>query len=156
MRGLKLFGLCVIYWNPGKNVTVKLVKKVQKRKSGGAKRTVTKSVREDSFFNFFSPPAQALSDELNEKENSNSALSFHKMLAEVVAIHVNTVLAKCIQIQEYVVVFVAVDYLTETSSGLSYSLKIEVLHPCRGRHNRAPNRPKHNQTTNERQECPQQ
>ncbi|KAH8878162.1 Nucleosome assembly protein 1-like 4 [Schistosoma japonicum] len=129
---------------------------VQKRKSGGAKRTVTKSVREDSFFNFFSPPAQALSDELNEKENSNSALSFHKMLAEVVAIHVNTVLAKCIQIQEYVVVFVAVDYLTETSSGLSYSLKIEVLHPCRGRHNRAPNRPKHNQTTNERQECPQQ
>ncbi|KAK4471218.1 hypothetical protein MN116_004666 [Schistosoma mekongi] len=57
---------CVIYWNPGKNVTVKLVKKVQKRKSGGAKRTVTKSVREDSFFNFFSPPAQALSDELDE------------------------------------------------------------------------------------------
>ncbi|CAH8846429.1 unnamed protein product [Trichobilharzia szidati] len=57
---------CVINWNPGKNVTVKLVKKVQKRKSGGAKRTVTKSVREDSFFNFFSPPAENLSDDLDE------------------------------------------------------------------------------------------
>ncbi|VDP95881.1 unnamed protein product [Trichobilharzia regenti] len=34
---------CVINWNPAKNVTVKLVKKVQKRKIKGAKRTVTKS-----------------------------------------------------------------------------------------------------------------
>ncbi|KAF6772365.1 hypothetical protein AHF37_08164 [Paragonimus kellicotti] len=34
---------CVINWNPGKNVTVK--------------RTITKNVQEDSFFNFFDPPA---------------------------------------------------------------------------------------------------
>ncbi|CAH8292143.1 unnamed protein product [Schistosoma turkestanicum] len=59
-KGRKLFAL------KGKNVTVKLVKKVQKRKSGGAKRTVTKSVREDSFFNFFDPPAETLSDDLDE------------------------------------------------------------------------------------------
>ncbi|KAF5394367.1 Nucleosome assembly protein 1 [Paragonimus heterotremus] len=48
---------CVINWNPGKNVTVKVIKKVQKKKGGQAKRTITKNVQEDSFFNFFDPPA---------------------------------------------------------------------------------------------------
>ena len=47
---------CKIDWNPGKNVTVKLVKKTQKHKARGMKRTVTKTVQNDSFFNFFSPP----------------------------------------------------------------------------------------------------
>lgn len=47
---------CTINWNKGKNVTLKTVKKKQKHKSRGVIRTVTKTVQNDSFFNFFSPP----------------------------------------------------------------------------------------------------
>ena len=45
-----------IDWKQGKNITVKVIKKVQKHKGRGTKRTVTKTVQNDSFFNFFSPP----------------------------------------------------------------------------------------------------
>jgi len=45
---------CTISWKEGKNVTMKMVKK--KQKSKGKTRTVTKQVKRDSFFNFFSPP----------------------------------------------------------------------------------------------------
>jgi nucleosome assembly protein 1-like 1 len=48
---------CTINWKSGKNVTVKTVKKKQKHKSKGNVRTVTKTVKNDSFFNFFDPPA---------------------------------------------------------------------------------------------------
>ncbi|XP_025086632.1 nucleosome assembly protein 1-like 1 isoform X3 [Pomacea canaliculata] len=47
---------CPITWNKGKNVTVKVVKKKQKHKGRGTTRTVTKTVQNDSFFNFFNPP----------------------------------------------------------------------------------------------------
>lgn len=47
---------CTIDWQKGKNVTVKTVTKKQKHKSRGSVRTVTKTVQNDSFFNFFSPP----------------------------------------------------------------------------------------------------
>jgi len=47
---------CTIDWKKGKNVTVKVVKKVQKHKGRGTKRTVMKTVQNDSFFNFFAPP----------------------------------------------------------------------------------------------------
>ena len=47
---------CTIHWKSGKNVTVKTVKKKQKHKSKGSVRTVTKTVKNDSFFNFFDPP----------------------------------------------------------------------------------------------------
>ena len=47
---------CPIDWKQGKNITIKLIKKVQKHKGRGTKRTVTKTVQNDSFFNFFSPP----------------------------------------------------------------------------------------------------
>ncbi|KAJ8676645.1 hypothetical protein QAD02_012432 [Eretmocerus hayati] len=47
---------CVIDWKKGKNVTVKTIKKNQKHKSRGSMRTITKTVQNDSFFNFFSPP----------------------------------------------------------------------------------------------------
>lgn len=47
---------CTINWNKGKNVTLKTVKKKQKHKSRGVVRTVTKTVQNDSFFNFFTPP----------------------------------------------------------------------------------------------------
>jgi len=46
----------VIDWKKGKNVTIKTIKKNQKHKSRGSMRTVTKTVQNDSFFNFFSPP----------------------------------------------------------------------------------------------------
>ncbi|KAF5274286.1 hypothetical protein FQR65_LT04404 [Abscondita terminalis] len=46
---------CIINWNKGKNVTLKTVKKKQKHKSRGLVRTVTKTVQNDSFFNFFAP-----------------------------------------------------------------------------------------------------
>jgi nucleosome assembly protein 1-like 1 len=51
---------CDIHWNAGKNVTVKSIKKKQKKKGGkdaGSVRVVTKLEKVDSFFNFFSPPA---------------------------------------------------------------------------------------------------
>ncbi|KAG7215851.1 hypothetical protein INR49_021832 [Caranx melampygus] len=40
----------------GKNVTLKTIKKKQKHKGRGTVRTVTKTVPNDSFFNFFTPP----------------------------------------------------------------------------------------------------
>ena len=51
-----IFQGCTIDWKKGKNVTVKVVKKKQKHKSRGAVRTIIKTVQNDSFFNFFSPP----------------------------------------------------------------------------------------------------
>lgn len=47
---------CTIDWTKGKNVTLKTIKKKQKHKGRGTVRTVTKTVPNDSFFNFFSPP----------------------------------------------------------------------------------------------------
>nr|AEE61808.1 unknown [Dendroctonus ponderosae] len=47
---------CTINWNKGKNPTIKTIKKKQKHKSRGVLRVVTKTVQNDSFFNFFSPP----------------------------------------------------------------------------------------------------
>ena len=44
---------CTVEWKKGKNLTVKQVKKKQKHKSKGSIRTVTKQVKADSFFNFF-------------------------------------------------------------------------------------------------------
>ncbi|KAF0311838.1 Nucleosome assembly protein 1-like 1 [Amphibalanus amphitrite] len=48
---------CTIDWQKGKNITLKTIKKKQKHKSRGSTRTITKTVQNDSFFNFFSPPA---------------------------------------------------------------------------------------------------
>jgi nucleosome assembly protein 1-like 1 len=61
---------CTIDWQKGKNVTVKVIKKVQKHKGRGTKRTVTKTVQADSFFNFFSPPT-VLDDEEPEEETES-------------------------------------------------------------------------------------
>merc|ERR1719264_2124871 len=55
---------CTINWKePGKNLTVKTVKNKQKHKSKGNVRTITKQVKNDSFFNFFDPPP--ISDDPN-------------------------------------------------------------------------------------------
>ena len=47
---------CKIDWNAGKNITQKTVKKKQKHKGRGQTRVITKTVQNDSFFNFFNPP----------------------------------------------------------------------------------------------------
>lgn len=51
-----VFVRCTIDWTKGKNVTLKTIKKKQKHKGRGTVRTVTKTVPNDSFFNFFTPP----------------------------------------------------------------------------------------------------
>lgn len=59
---------CTIDWNKGKNVTVKTVKKTQRHKGRGTKRTITKQVQNDSFFNFFAPPAEAENEDDDDTE----------------------------------------------------------------------------------------
>lgn len=56
-----------IEWFPGKNLTVKILKKKPKK---GAKNTkpITKTEPCDSFFNFFSPPAVPTEEEELEEE----------------------------------------------------------------------------------------
>jgi len=56
---------CKIDWKEGMNVTEKIVKKRQKHKGRGTVRTVEKKVLNDSFFNFFSPPAVQDNEELD-------------------------------------------------------------------------------------------
>ncbi|NWX42538.1 NP1L1 protein, partial [Steatornis caripensis] len=56
---------CQIDWKKGKNVTLKTIKKKQKHKGRGTVRTVTKTVSNDSFFNFFSPPEGKLNTSLS-------------------------------------------------------------------------------------------
>ncbi|XP_063053600.1 nucleosome assembly protein 1-like 4 isoform X2 [Engraulis encrasicolus] len=46
---------CTINWNKGKDVTMKIIKKKQKHKGRGTTRTITKTIPQDSFFNFFNP-----------------------------------------------------------------------------------------------------
>lgn len=52
---------CQIDWKENMNVTKKVIKKKQK-KGSGAGRFITKTVRAESFFNFFDPVAETLKD----------------------------------------------------------------------------------------------
>uniref|UniRef100_A0A3Q2XRM4 Nucleosome assembly protein 1-like 1 n=1 Tax=Hippocampus comes TaxID=109280 RepID=A0A3Q2XRM4_HIPCM len=52
--------ISTIEWTKGKNVTLKTIKKKQKHKGRGTVRTITKTVPNDSFFNFFTPPEGTL------------------------------------------------------------------------------------------------
>lgn len=61
---------CAIEWAKGKNVTLKTVKKKQKHKGRGEVRIVTKTVRNDSFFNFFSPPVFPEGAEIDDETES--------------------------------------------------------------------------------------
>jgi len=67
---------CKIDWKSGKNVTVKVIKKVQKHKGRGTKRTVTKTVQNDSFFNFFNPPEVPEGEEPDEDTDNLLAADF--------------------------------------------------------------------------------
>lgn len=64
---------CTINWKPNKNLTVRTIKKKQKHKARGAVRTVTKTVPNDSFFNFFNPP-EVPEDESKIDEDSQNIL----------------------------------------------------------------------------------
>ncbi|XP_069679426.1 nucleosome assembly protein 1-like 1 [Periplaneta americana] len=66
---------CIIDWKKGKNVTVKTIKKKQKHKSRGSVRTVTKTVQNDSFFNFFSPPCMPEDPEAEMDEETQALLT---------------------------------------------------------------------------------
>ncbi|KAM3726863.1 Nucleosome assembly protein 1-like [Dirofilaria immitis] len=57
-----------IDWKEGKNVTKKVIKKKQK-KGTCAGRFITKTVKADSFFNFFDPPLMKNKDEINEDDD---------------------------------------------------------------------------------------
>ncbi|XP_029901392.1 nucleosome assembly protein 1-like 1 isoform X1 [Myripristis murdjan] len=67
---------CTIDWTKGKNVTLKTIKKKQKHKGRGTVRTVTKTVPNDSFFNFFTPPEVPESGELDEDSEAILAADF--------------------------------------------------------------------------------
>ncbi|KAI4581109.1 hypothetical protein MJG53_010651 [Ovis ammon polii x Ovis aries] len=57
---------CQIDWKKGKNVTLKTIKKKQKHKGRETVHTVTKTVSNDSFFNFFAPPEVPESGDLDD------------------------------------------------------------------------------------------
>lgn len=59
---------CKIDWKKGKNITQKQVKKKQKHKGRGQTRVVTKTVQNDSFFNFFDPPEVPENEEDMDEE----------------------------------------------------------------------------------------
>jgi len=66
---------CSIDWKKGKNITVKTIKKKQKHKSRGSVRTVTKTVQNDSFFNFFAPPPVPEDPEAEVEEETQDILT---------------------------------------------------------------------------------
>ncbi|UYV62734.1 NAP1L1, partial [Cordylochernes scorpioides] len=70
---------CTIDWKKGKNVTVKTIKKKQKHKSRGSVRTVTRTVQNDSFFNFFNPPAVPDDEEQMDEDTQSQLASDFEM-----------------------------------------------------------------------------
>merc|ERR1740128_1303156 len=65
----------VIDWKKGKNITVKTIKKKQKHKSKRSVRTVTKTVQNDSFFNFFNPPTVSDDPEVEVDDDTRALLT---------------------------------------------------------------------------------
>lgn len=65
---------CKIDWKKGKNVTVKTIKKKQKHKGKGQSRVITKTVPNESFFNFFCPPDPDTFGSKDEEEAEELAL----------------------------------------------------------------------------------
>lgn len=60
---------CTIQWKEGKNVTVKLIKKKQKKKVQGTVRFVNKTIKVVSFFHFFNPPSMTDDPETDDEED---------------------------------------------------------------------------------------
>uniref|UniRef100_A0A914GWV7 Nucleosome assembly protein n=1 Tax=Globodera rostochiensis TaxID=31243 RepID=A0A914GWV7_GLORO len=61
-----------INWKEGKNVTQKIVKKKQK-KGAHAGKFITKTVSNESFFNFFDPKVVVISEDMDEIENQKAS-----------------------------------------------------------------------------------
>jgi len=61
---------CTIHWKPSKNVTIRIVKKTLKHKNRGEKKTISKTVKTKSFFNFFDPPKGCL-DNMEEEDEED-------------------------------------------------------------------------------------
>lgn len=61
---------CKIQWKEGKSLTSRKIKKKQrgKGKNAGQVRTVTKTEKTDSFFNWFDPPKMPSMDDMDEEE----------------------------------------------------------------------------------------
>lgn len=59
----------VINWKDGKNVTEKKVKKKQKNKKTAQNRTITKTVEQESFFNFFKTIEMPSEEELQKQDD---------------------------------------------------------------------------------------
>ncbi|MBZ3879505.1 Nucleosome assembly protein 1-like 1 [Sciurus carolinensis] len=76
MRNYGLYRVRQIDWKKGKNVTLKTIKKQQKHKGRGTVRTVTKTVSNDSFFNFFAPPEVPDSGDLDDDAEAILAADF--------------------------------------------------------------------------------
>uniref|UniRef100_A0A1I7ULU5 Nucleosome assembly protein 1-like 1 n=1 Tax=Caenorhabditis tropicalis TaxID=1561998 RepID=A0A1I7ULU5_9PELO len=82
-----------IDWVDGKNVTKKAVKKKQK-KGANAGKFLTKTVKADSFFNFFDPPKSK--DERNEDEDDEQAEEFLELDYELGQALRDTVIARAV------------------------------------------------------------
>ena len=63
---------CKIDWKKGKNLTVKTVKKKQRHKGRGQTRTVTKTVGNESFFNFFNPPEPLTDNSADDDDDEDT------------------------------------------------------------------------------------
>jgi nucleosome assembly protein 1-like 1 len=75
---------CKIDWKPNMNPTIKKVTKTQRKKGGtgkGAKRTIVKEVKQESFFTFFSPPAPP-PDDIPEDGDTEELAQLHAELFE--------------------------------------------------------------------------
>uniref|UniRef100_A0A2K6A8Q5 Nucleosome assembly protein 1 like 1 n=1 Tax=Mandrillus leucophaeus TaxID=9568 RepID=A0A2K6A8Q5_MANLE len=67
---------CQIDWKKGKNVTLRTIKKKQKHKGRGTVCTVTKTVSNDSCFNFFAPTEVPESGDLDDDAEAIHAADF--------------------------------------------------------------------------------
>ncbi|KJE97538.1 nucleosome assembly protein [Capsaspora owczarzaki ATCC 30864] len=69
---------CDIAWKEGKNLSVKTITKTQRHKGKGTKRTVTQTVPNETFFQFFSPPKtpEGEDEELDEEQEGLLAQDF--------------------------------------------------------------------------------
>ena len=67
---LKAVEGCKIQWKPDKSLTFKTIKKKQrgKGKNAGQVRTVTKTEKKESFFQWFDPPKMPSMDDMDEEE----------------------------------------------------------------------------------------
>jgi nucleosome assembly protein 1-like 1 len=68
-----------IEWGDGKNVTEKKVKKKSKNKKSGQSKTTTKTVEQDSFFNYFKTIEMPDEKQLQEQENEEEKDMGEKM-----------------------------------------------------------------------------